>query len=474
MRKKSISFISLVACDFFAILLCFFLAYLVRKNILPSIYSPLQLRPVFFHIYLRKSFIFGVWAGVFLYEKLYTKRFSFWDEARILFKSNTISFGLIMILVFITQEYLQFSRPIIFLSWLFSIVFFPLFRYFTKLLLIKFNLWQKKVVIVGTPESCSSLIKAINQNKTLGYEVVGCLSDERKTIGQSILGIKVLGHIDEIEQLKKESGFEDIIVTLPDIPRDKFVPLLKQWEQFSDTIHYIPRTGDLISTGVEIENIGKILSLTIRKNLHKPWNIFLKNISEFFLAFFLMIICLPFFIIISLAIVIDSKGPIFFIQERFGKRGKKIKLIKFRSMYNDANERLEQYINDHPQAKEEYLKFRKLKSFDPRVTKVGKFLRKYSLDELPQLLNVLKGDMCLVGPRPYIMEEIKETTSVKTLILQVKPGITGLWQISGRSMLPFQERLNLDEYYIRNWNLWLDLVILIKTVKVSFSGAGAF
>jgi undecaprenyl-phosphate galactose phosphotransferase len=125
-------------------------------------------------------------------------------------------------------------------------------------------------------------------------------------------------------------------------------------------------------------------------------------------------------------------------------------------------------------AREEWLKYKKLKSHDPRVTQIGKFLRKYSLDELPQLINVLKGEMSLVGPRPYIMKELKEFKSLKSILLQVKPGMTGLWQTSGRSLLTFKERLEIDEHYIRNWSLWLDMIIMIKTFKVSTLGKGAF
>ena len=280
--------------------------------------------------------------------------------------------------------------------------------------------------------------------------------------------------MDDIEKWKEKTGFEDIIITLPNVPRDKFISLLKEWDSLAETIHYIPRTGDLISTGIEIENIGKVLSLSVRKNLHKPWNILIKSIFEFLLGIFLFILSIPFFLLIAAAIKLDSRGSVFFIQQRFGKRGKRIRLIKFRSMFNDADSRLEQHLKAKSQAKKEWLKYKKLKKYDPRVTRMGKFLRKYSLDELPQLFNVLKGDMSLVGPRPYIMEELKEVESVKSILLQVKPGITGLWQISGRCLLPFKERLNLDEHYIRNWAFWLDIVILIKTIKVSALGKGAF
>jgi Undecaprenyl-phosphate galactose phosphotransferase WbaP len=474
MIKKVISFFSLIISDFAAMLLSFLLAFIIRAEILPLFFPSLTQRPVFFYLYKNASYMFIIWFVVFIYEKLYTKRHSFWEEVRLLLKSTTIASALIMGVVFLTMQHLFYSRLIIITAWIISIILLPSFRYIIKTLLIKFNLWKKKVIIIGTTDSSLSLIRAIKENKTLGYEIVGCLSDDRKLTGNAVFGVKILGHLDEIEQWKTKTGFEDIIVTLPHVPRDKLIPLLKKWEQISDSIRYIPRTGDLVSTGVEIENIGRILSLVVRKNLHKPWNIFLKTFSEYFLTLLLSIVFIPLFIIIAIAIKLDSSGPVFFVQDRYGKRGKKIRVIKFRSMYVDADLRLQEYLRGNPEVNREWTQYKKLKSHDPRITKVGKFLRKYSLDELPQLLNILKGDMSLVGPRPYIMEELREVESIKSVLLQVKPGITGLWQISGRSTLPFQERIKIDEYYIRNWSLWLDIVILLKTIRVIASGAGAF
>lgn len=474
MKKKIISFLALFFSDMFCIFLCFLLAFLIRKEILPSLIFELHERPVYIGGYFRKFYMYFLWAMVFSNEKLYTKRFTFWEETRLLLKSTTIAFSMVMITVFITAQYLKFSRMVIIVAWLFSIILLPCFRYITKILLIKFDLWKKKVIIIGTAESSAPLIEAIEQNKTLGYEIVGCLSGHKTRFVNSINGYDILGHYDDIEIWKIKTRFDDIIVTLPDVPRGQMISLMKKWEQLSENIRYIPRTGDLITTGVEIENIGKVLALTVRKNLHKPWNIFIKKIFEYVIAVCFFIINIPIFILIGLLIKLNSRGPVFFVQERGGKRGKKIKVIKFRSMYMDSADRLKHFLQGNPDAQEEWARYKKLKSLDPRVTGVGKFLRRYSLDELPQLINVLKGDMNLVGPRPYILEELEDEDGIKSIIFQVRPGITGLWQISGRSERSFQERLNLDESYIRNWSLWMDIVILIKTFKAALSGKGAF
>lgn len=474
MLKKSVSFGFLVGADFLAVFISFVLAFFIRLEILPYFFPSLLERPVFLEIYLSKSYMFLLWLLVFLYEKTYTKRYSFRDEAWLLLKSTSISFTGIMIMVFITQQYFEYSRIIILSAWLLSIILLPVFRYATKRLIIKFGLWKKRVLIITSAGTTASLIESIQKNKILGYEIVGILSGELRQKGKIIKGVRVWGHYSALAELKEKIGFEDIIVCLPDLGGDKLVGLLKEWDQECETIRYVPRTGDLLTTGVEIENIGKFLSLSLMKNLHKPWNILLKTVFEFLSVLVMLILFIPFFLVISLAIKIDTRGPVFFVQDRFGKKAKKIRVIKFRSMYVKADNKLKQYLMKNPEAKEEWEKYNKLRTYDPRVTKVGKILRKYSLDELPQFINVLKGDMGLVGPRPYMMEELKRLKSAKSLLLQVRPGITGLWQTSGRSLLPFQERLNLDEYYLRNWSFWLDIVIILKTVKVFIGGEGAY
>ena len=474
MRKKIISLISLFISDFLCVFICFLLAYFVRAKILPHFFNELQQRPLFFEAYFRQFYMYLVWAAVFAYEKLYTKRYVFWEEVRLLFKGTTIAITITMLTIYITQQYLMFSRLVVILAWIISLFLFPVFRYVTKLFLIKFNLWTKSVIIIGSSSSSASLIRAIIQNKILGFKIVGCLSDRNEDIGKSINGMKIIGHIDDINYWKEKTQFEDIIVTLPNIPRKKLIDLLKRWDFISETIRYTPRTGDLITKGIEIENIGNILSLTVRKNLQKPWNIVIKYTFEFFLALILFVVFLPFFLLIGIAIKMDSKGPVFFVQDRFGKAEKRFRCIKFRSMFVDANRHFDKYLEGNAKAKAEWGKFKKLKTFDPRVTKVGRFLRRYSLDELPQLINVLKFEMSVVGPRPYIAEELHDFSLNKSILLQARPGITGLWQVSGRSLLTFEKRLDLDEYYVRNWSFWFDIFILLKTIKVALFRKGAY
>jgi Undecaprenyl-phosphate galactose phosphotransferase WbaP len=474
MPRKLIGFALLVAADFCAILLCFFLAYLIRRDLMTVLWPSLTARPVDFSPFLDRFYMALIWIIVFSYEKLYVRRHTIWEETRYLLISTTISFILIMVAVFLTKQYLLYSRVIIFLAWAISLAAFPLVRYLAKRALIALGLWKKRVVIIGSIQGATSIIEAIRQNWMLGYEIVGCLTDEHPSPGQTILNVPVLGHYDDIDVWKARTGFEDIIVTFPNYPGEKLIALLKRWDAESETIRYIPPTGDLLTTGIEIENIGRVLSLVVRKNLHKPWNILLKTVFEFLLALVMIILLSPLLLVLALIIKADSRGPVFFRQERCGRKGKPIHIIKFRTMFPDGESRLEAHLRSDAAAREEWATFKKLKSRDPRVTRAGAFLRKFSLDELSQLVNVLRGEMSIVGPRPYLQEELEEVKLTKPLLFLVKPGITGLWQISGRSHLPFEERLRLDEYYIRNWSLWTDLVILIKTFRATITGHGAF
>ena len=264
------------------------------------------------------------------------------------------------------------------------------------------------------------------------------------------------------------------MITTPHMPRRNLKEFLSRCESISDSMWLVPRTGDFITEGVKIEVIGDVLTLYVKKNLAKPWNIFIKGLYEELLTLVIVILLIPIFVLITIAIKLDSKGPIIFKQKRLGRRRKMFSVIKFRSMYVNSEKILEEYLNKDQKAKAEWRKYKKLRSYDPRVTKVGKFIRKYSLDELPQLFNVLQGKMSLVGPRPYLLDELEGKDLFIETITKTKPGITGLWQISGRSELLFEERLALDEHYIRNWSLWLDIIILLKSIKVVFSPKGAY
>jgi Undecaprenyl-phosphate galactose phosphotransferase WbaP len=198
-----------------------------------------------------------------------------------------------------------------------------------------------------------------------------------------------------------------------------------------------------------------------------------KRILDLVTAAFLMVLALPFALVIALAIVVETRGPVFFVHTRIGKGNRRFRLWKFRSMVADADAVLDKHLQQHPDDLSEWLDTHKLKD-DPRVTRVGRVLRRSSLDELPQLVNVLRGDMSMVGPRPIVEDEVTKYGSAFALYSQVLPGLTGLWQVSGRTDTSYRRRIDLDSKYIQNWTLWMDLVVLWKTVRVVLFGHGAY
>ncbi|MGW8180650.1 MAG: sugar transferase, partial [bacterium] len=213
--------------------------------------------------------------------------------------------------------------------------------------------------------------------------------------------------------------------------------------------------------------------IEIKNNLSNPANYLAKRVFDLtFAAVFLLLLAVP-MLILSVLIKISSPGPVILRQERIGRNGKRFICYKFRTMHVDAEEHLKFILEQDSDARQEWEAYWKLKN-DPRITSVGRFLRSSSLDELPQIINVLKGDMSLVGPRPYLPREEKFLQEYGEVILSAPPGITGLWQTYGRSDKTYQERLSLDSWYVRNWNLWLDIVILIKTLTVVMKKEGGY
>lgn len=474
MLKKIISLGFLLASDVSALAVSFLAAFLLRRYVLPPIFPSAFVWPAMPEPFLARAYFLLAWILVFAYERLYTKRFSYWDETRLLVKSSIMAMILVLAAAVLTRKSMPFSRSILVMMGLFSSVTLPVARFLTKRLLVGLHLWEKRILIIGSREGTSEVIAAIRRNRSLGFRIVGCLTENEAEVGGTTDGVPILGHYDEIEKWKEKIPFEDIVVTFPDIPRARMVELLRRWDGVSETIRYIPRTGDLITAGVELENIGRILSLAVRKNLHKPWNIFFKGTFEYLLAAVSFIALLPLLAIVAAAIKLDSSGPVFFPQERCGRHNKPIRIVKFRTMYVDNEALLNDLLARDPRVREEWERFKKIKSGDPRVTRIGRFLRRFSLDELPQLLNVLRGNMSIVGPRPFLREEVASLQPYPGILFEVKPGITGLWQTSGRSDLTFEDRIKLDEQYIRNWSMWLDLLILAKTIFVTAGGRGAF
>jgi undecaprenyl-phosphate galactose phosphotransferase len=237
-------------------------------------------------------------------------------------------------------------------------------------------------------------------------------------------------------------------------------------------VQFVPDLGNLPIQDIRTSNLDGLLALELQVGLHSFWNRFFKRCIDLACGAAAGLLLLPALLILYLAVRLDSRGPAFYAGERIGKDGKSFKCLKFRTMYLNAEERLKEMMALDPVVRYEYEIYHKLED-DPRITRVGKFLRRFSLDELPQIWNVLKAEMSLVGPRPYLTRERSDMQEAAEVILTTYPGITGYWQVSGRNNLTFQERLDMESHYVHNWSIWWDIIILVQTFKAVFKRDGA-
>jgi Undecaprenyl-phosphate galactose phosphotransferase WbaP len=235
----------------------------------------------------------------------------------------------------------------------------------------------------------------------------------------------------------------------------------------------VPEMWDFPRFCVSPSNVGGFLGLEIREEILQPSKQLLKRFLDIALTSFVMVAAAPLFFAIAIAIRLDSPGPVLYAQRRIGRGGVEFRAWKFRSMVRDADAQLALYLAAHPELADEWQQNHKLRD-DPRITRLGKFLRKSSLDEIPQLWNVLRGDMSLVGPRPIVQEEVPRYGEHFDVYTQVHSGVTGLWQVSGRSDTSYEQRVNLDVFYVRNWSVWLDFCILFRTIAVLWWRSGAY
>jgi len=473
MFKKTLCLISLIAFDVGALFSSFYLAYIIRKDILFYIFPAFKMTTFPFKTYLiNYPYFVGLWVVVFAYERLYTKRFILGEETKRLWKGASISFFIIMVLTFAARISLNVSRTVIILSWVLSLFFLPLFRLLARKILAKVGIWQRNILILGAGRTGRMVLERVKRNNNMGYEPVGFLDDDEAKLDRKIEGVRVLGKLSEIKSWVKEKQVRDVMIAMPGVSRKKLLEVVGFCEGLVDEIRVIPDMFGLATVGVKAEDLDGILLFDMEWNLAKPHNIFIKRVIDIILSSLALGILSPLILFISIKIKRDSEGGVIFSQKRLWKEGKTFDFLKFRTMYLDEEKRLEHFLKENPRARKEWEKFAKIKSGDPRVTRFGRWLRKYSLDELPQLINVLKGEMSLVGPRPYLLRELEKMGEYRKTILKALPGMTGLWQVSGKNELTFEDRLKLEEYYVRNWSLWLDFIILLRTVRVVRRGEG--
>jgi Undecaprenyl-phosphate galactose phosphotransferase WbaP len=284
-------------------------------------------------------------------------------------------------------------------------------------------------------------------------------------------GVPVVGDLSLAPVLATRLKIPYAVLAMPGVDGPKLLQIVERVGGKFSHLLVIPDLFGFATLGVPAKNLGGILGVEVRQQLLLPGPRLAKRMMDAAVTSLGVLFVLPFLALIALLIKLDSKGPIFYSQNRLGKDGEFFKAYKFRTMHGDGESRLKAILEDDPQLRAEYEIYHKLRK-DPRVTRIGRVLRKFSLDEFPQLLNVIIGDMSLVGPRPYIERELTEMGGQEKIILRAPPGMTGMWQVSDRNATSFAQRVQIDVYYVRNWSPWLDIHILAKTFGVVVKGSG--
>lgn len=453
---KKLTFILTMISDLISISFSFFLAHSIRETFFPSLFNSLgikHLKHFTFYIPLLVQMLI-LWLIVGAITGIY-RRNTFWNDVKLIWENSFFVTILAFTFSFVAKKEVLISRVILLLTLILSLILVPLFRVIFRKIMLRFGIGKRKVAIIGTGKEVNLLKYELEKNWYKGYELLG-----------------VVKEINRIDRKIKELRAEEVFILSSYYDEKSITAILTRLEGRVE-INIVSNLSRISLATAHIENLGTVMVLIPPHNLYRKLNLFVKRCFDIFIATISVIILSPVFLIISIAIKLDSKGPVLFKQKRLGRGEKPFTILKFRTMFIDSDKRLRKYLNRNPEAQKEWEKYRKLKN-DPRVTKVGKFLRRWSLDELPQLINVLRGEMSVVGPRPYLPEERGRIGRYRKIIYRVKPGITGLWQVRGRNKLPFETRLALDEFYVRNWSLWFDIMILIQTIEVVIARRGAY
>jgi len=478
--QQLMEIITVGALDIVALALAGYMAFVVRVYTLPFFSD------VFPDRFPADFFMDVYWVGlVFMaamaWQGLYRRRLHFWREFELIIKTCTAAFLVVLAVVFWGKFSHHVSRTFFTLIWLFALVLIPLLRYIGKNALARLGIWRQRVVVMGMGQTGGLIAKAIAREPFLGYEVAGILDDnprKRDYILPGIFGsrVSVLGGFDDAERVMSETGARSIILAVPGLSGKKLVQLVNRLQNKSYSVLVIPDLFGIPVVGGEVDYFfdEQTLVLRVKNNLANVFNVFVKRIFDIIVGTFILVISAPILALCALLIKLDTSGPALYVDYRIGRYGRYFKCYKFRTMYENSERILEEYLRKNFKARKEWECYAKLRDYDPRVTKVGSFLRKTSLDELPQILNVLKGEMSLVGPRPYLPREKEWLKDCADIILLTPPGITGLWQVSGRNEIDFEGRKRLESWYVRNWSLWLDISLLLRTAVAVLRQKGAY
>lgn len=396
----------------------------------------------------------GLYHGVALYPGVALEPA---EELRRTSCATTLAYMLIGSITFLTKCGPHFSRGVFLLAWSGSLIAVPLARGTLRRLFSHQPWWGMACVIMG--------------EGSLAHHVAGWLNAHPE---YGLRPVRVLGrHLTQTAADYAACGVRYAILAEPDIERKRLLEFLEEEGKHFAHVLMVPDLHGVSGWWFSARDLGPAFALEIRRNLLLPFSRRCKRAMDLGLVLLLLPVLLPVALLLALAVKLTSRGPVLFRQMRIGRDGNAFPMLKFRTMVGDSERVLEDYLAKHPHQRRIWEAKRKLRD-DPRITGMGKLLRVLSLDELPQIWNILAGDMSLVGPRPIVEAEIPLYGDTFALYTKVRPGLTGLWQVSGRNDISFPERVALDAYYVRKWSFWLDLYILLRTPQAILTGRGAY
>ena len=478
-KRSSVSFLNrytsyilpiiLMVSDYVSVLLAEETALFLRPFFYFSVHESFNIPAYYQYMFVPAIFL------LFLCQaRTYIRRRPFWNLIQQIFHAVLYSILTSITLIYFGHIADEVSRLFVLLLGPIAFTFICCMRYFVKKSLVKCNILQEPIIVVGAGKTAELVLNFFERDTGFGVKVIGIIDD--KPISAYLpQKFKILGGFAQADKIVKANGVNTVVIAAPGLKRETLLDLINRIQPHVKNISFVPDLLGMPAGNLEVEKLfdEKLVLLRSKNNLARWYNRLYKRIFDVCMSLLGMVFFIPLGILILLCIYIDSPGPVVFAHKRVGKQGKEFPCYKFRTMVPNAGRVLKEYLTKNSAAKEEWDNSFKLKD-DPRVTRVGKFLRKTSLDELPQIWNVLIGQMSLVGPRPIVEAEIEKYGEYISDYYIVPPGITGMWQVNGRSDTTYPERVAMDTWYVRNWSVWIDLAYLFKTVKIVLERKGAY
>lgn len=467
--------IALILMDVLMVNIAFVLAYYLRFKVPAFVFfdQSVVISTSYYQTFVAVTS--GLWLFVFSVSGLYNNKnlLGGTREYSLVFRSSTVCILFIVIAGFL-QASLLIARGWLLMAWVFTFVLVSTGRFILRRVvyyLRRRGFFLTPAVIVGANQEGRWLAEQLQKWETSGLHIVGFVDKKVAVTTPLYNNLVNLGAVDQLGEIIEQFQIGEVILASSAIStRDYLMDIFKKYG-VSDRVNLRMSSGlyEVITTGMTVDEFAYVPLVQVHKVRLTGVDVVMKTILDFFGSIVaLLIFGLP-ILVIALLVKLTSRGPVFHKRRVMGLNGRQFDALKFRSMVVNGDEILQQ----HPELQEELARNHKLKK-DPRITSIGVVLRKYSLDELPQLFNVLRREMSLVGPRMISPEEVAMYKQFDMNLLTVRPGMTGQWQVSGRSDVTYDERVRMDMYYIRNWSIWLDLHLLIQTIPVVLWGRGAY